>query len=479
MRFSNELKVGVLTIAAVVFAIWGILRTDDRPAGALKGYTLFATFDSAEGVFVTTPIRLAGVDVGSIRKVELDGTRAKLTVEMQGTVKVPVDSYAELKGEGVLGDKFVRLVVGPSQEILAPGESIPTRSSGADLDQLQNKMDLIADDVKAITGVLREQAEDETLNLQIHQTVDNVEALTASLRDMTEANRGEVDAIADNLKEMSETLKTLVETTSKDMDLQMKALQQVTEKLDRAMTDVQSITGKVDAGEGTLGQLVNSTETIDRVNDTVEQVQDVVDSITGLKLQIYYRGNYFFGSDPSEPGFTQNPLAGTARNVVGFKLMPKEDYWYVFELVDHPTGNVTYTEHYFPDTGFTYTEYERSPDFRVTLMFAKRFYDLVARFGIKESGGGVGFDYLMFRDRLQLTVDLYDSRYASWPLLDDTPNLSMYVRVVPYPHLFVEAGVENAIFGFQHGYQTGFGGAGFTFDDDDFKWVLATLPFPG
>jgi phospholipid/cholesterol/gamma-HCH transport system substrate-binding protein len=479
MRFTNELKVGVLTIAAVVFAIWGVLRTDDRPAGALEGYELFATFDSAEGVFVTTPIRLAGVDVGSVREVGLDGTRAKLRIEMQGSVKVPADSYAELKGEGILGDKFVRLVVGPSDELLGPGDTLPTRRSGADIDELQNKMDAIADDVKAITGVLREQVEDETLDLQIHQTVDNVEALTASLREMTEANRGEVDAIAANLRDVSESLKTLVETTSRNMDAQMAALQKVTEKLDHAMTDVESITGKVDAGEGTLGQLVNSTETIDRVNDTVEQVQDVVESINGVKLQIYYRGNYFFGSDPSEPGLTENPLAGSARNVVGIKLMPKEDYWYLFELVDHPSGNVTYTEHYFPDTGFTYTEYERTSDFRVTLMFAKRFYDLVARFGIKESGGGIGFDYLMFRDRLQLTVDLYDSKFSSWPLLDDTPNLSMYVRVVPYPNLFVEAGLENEIFGLQHGFTTGFAGAGFWFDDDDFKWVLATLPFPG
>jgi phospholipid/cholesterol/gamma-HCH transport system substrate-binding protein len=479
MRFTNELKVGVLTIVAVVLAIWGILRTDDRPAGAMKGYTLYATFDSAEGVFVTTPIRLAGVDVGSVRKIALDGTRAKLTIEMQGDVKVPTDSYAELKGEGVLGDKFVRLVVGASSEILGPEEPIPTRSGGADLDQLQNKMDLIADDVKAITGVLREQAEDETLNLQIHQTVDNVEALTASLRAMTEANRGEVDAIADNLKEASQSLQKLVDTTSADMDAQMKALQQVTEKLDRAMSDVQSITGNVDSGQGTLGQLVNSTETIDRVNDTVEQVQDVVDSINGLKLQIYYRGDYFFGTDPSEPGFTANPLAGQVRNVVGVRVMPKEDYWYLFELVDHPTGNLTFTDHYYPGTGFEYTEYTRTPDFRITLMFAKRFYNLVARFGIKESGGGVGFDYLMFRDRLQLTLDVYDSKFASWPVLDSTPNLSMYARVMPYPHVFVEAGLENQIFGLRHGFTTGFAGAGFSFDDDDFKWVLATLPFPG
>jgi hypothetical protein len=215
------------------------------------------------------------------------------------------------------------------------------------------------------------------------------------------------------------------------------------------------------------------------VNDTVEQVQDVVDSINGLKLQVYYRGSAFFGTDPSEPDFTENPLAGQIRNIVGFRIMPREDYWYLFELVDHPTGRLTYTSHYFPGSGFAYTEYERTPDFRFTFMFAKRFYNLVARFGIKESGGGVGFDYLMFRDRLQLSVDAYDSKFASWPVLDSTPNLSMYVRVVPYRHLFLEAGLENELFGLRHGFTTGFAGAGFSFDDDDFKWVLATLPFPG
>ena len=469
---------GLLTLVALLGAAWAILRTDDRP-GDMRGYELVAVFDSVQGVYITTQVRVAGVSVGSVRGIDLDEGGARLAIEIRGDVALPVDSVAELKGEGVLGDRYINVLPGTASEQLQPGDLLRTRPSGSDLDELQQKVDAIADDVKAITGALRTTLEEDRPQDSVSRALDNVERITAQLEATVAANRGDVDAIADNIRALTEALGVLVKRTGGDIDEEMQALKDATEKLDSSLARVESIVTKVDEGEGTLGRLVNDDEAMDSIEGTLADVGELVDGVTGIQTEVYYRGNVFFGSDPSEPGFTDNPVAGDGRNLIGLRLKPREDYWYLFEIVDHPVGEVTYTEHYFPGTGTRWVEYERKPKYLYSIMFAKRYHDLVLRLGVKESAGGVGLDYLLARDRIMLSADLYHFEFGSWPALDGTPNLSLNTRVSPHRHLYLEGGLYNVILGARYGFTTGYLGGGFTFTDQDLKWVLATLPLPG
>lgn len=468
---------GLLTLVAIGGAVWATLRTDDRP-GSVRGYELSAVFDSAQGVYVSTQVRIAGVAVGSVRGISLDEGGARLELELEGGVTIPEDSVAELKGEGVLGDRYVRITPGTSDVALAPGGRLRTSGGGTDLDALQQKVDAIATDVQAITGALRATIEQDRPQEQVGRVLENVEIITAQLALMTAANRQDVDAIADNVRRLTEVLADLAVVLGDESKGELAQIRQATEKLDRSLAHVESVAAKIDAGEGTLGRLVNDDAAMAQIEDTLADVGEVVDGITGLHTEVYYRGSQFFGTQPQDPAF-DNPVAGNARNIIGLRLMPREDYWYVFEFVDHPVGEVTYTEHYLPETGTRWTEYTRTPDYRFSLQFAKRYHGLVARLGIKESAGGVGLDYLAFRDRFMLSADLYDFDFGSWPWLDGTPNLQVGARVTPYPHLYLEGGLDNVLLGLRHGYTTGFVGGGITFTDDDFKWLLATLPLPG
>lgn len=459
-------------------AAWAMLRTDDRP-GSRRGYEVSAIFDSAQGIFVTTQVRIAGVSVGSVRGLELDPGGARLRLEIQPDVELPVDSLAELRGEGVLGDRYVNVIPGSSDELLPPGGVLRTRPSGTDLDALQQKLDGIADDVKAITTALRASLEDDRPQDSVARALDNVDQLTARLDAMVAANRGDVDAIADNVRELTQALNTLVGQLGADVQGEVGALRDATARLDASLQRVESIATKIDEGEGTLGRLVNDDAAMDSIEGTLEDVGELVDSVGGIQTEVYYRGSMFLGTDPSTAGFTDNPVAGDSRNIIGLQLRPREDYWYLVEIVDHPRGSVTYTEHYLPETGASWTEYERKPEYLYSFMFAKRFHDVVLRLGVKESAGGFGVDYLALRDRLVLSADLYDFEFGSWPVLDDTPNLTLNGRFTPFPHLYLEAGLYNTILGVRHDFVTPYVGGGFTFTDRDLKWVLATMPFPG
>lgn len=484
-RFSNEVLVGLLTLVVLGLTAWGVLRTDDRPDGVSGTWLLFVQVPSAEGVYPDTPVRIAGVTVGGVDAVDLDGGRARLTLMLQGGLQLPVDSVVDIGSEGMLGDKFIRITPGTSVQLVPPGAVVDARPPGASIDSLTEKLSLIADDVGVITGEMRKLAEDGGTQAQLQATMSNVEALSAQLREMAAVNQADLRAMAENLRATSEALKQIVDASGGKVDAQLEAIRVATESLDRAVRNIESITGKMDRGEGTVGKLLNDPATIDSINDTlaevnttVKEVSDLVGGVSDLRTDVYYRGDYYLGTDPVRGDFAGNPVAGGTRNVLGVTIAPRPDYWYILELTSHPIGLVSYEDHVLPDFGSAWREYSVAPSYRVSFQFAKRWGPAVFRFGMKESSGGAGVDAFLLRDHLMVSADVYDFLYGSWPVMDGTPNVQFTLRAYPWKHVYLEGGADNVLLGAKYGYFTGFVGGGFSFNDQDLKLLLPAMPSP-
>jgi phospholipid/cholesterol/gamma-HCH transport system substrate-binding protein len=482
-RFSTELRVGLLTLFILAAVAWGIAHTDDKPGESGEPYFIYADFPTAEGVFATTPVRIAGVIVGHVEELELRGGTAHLTLAILDHVELPMDSIASLRAEGMLGDKAIRLVPGSSPNLLHEGDTIKVGDLPPDMEGVVRKVDAISADIKAITSDVRGITGDEKLHQDLLATAENVRALSDQLRVVASANSDDIAAIAQNLRDVSEALKGLVAATGGSVNEEMAALKAATEKLDSTLAHVESIAAGIDRGEGTVGRLLKDESTIDGVNDAIGSVNDTLDQVNGLvgnvsriDTEVFYRGDYYFGSAPTDDLLAENPVAGGSRQGVGIRLLPAEDHWYLFELAGHPQGSISSESHEFPDFGTSYEEVVVKPGYRFSFQFARRWHDAVLRFGVKDNGGGVGLDYYLFRDRVMLGADLFDFAYGSYPVLDGTPNLQLNARWLPWRHLYFEAGFDSVLMGAKYGYVTGYAGGGFYFDDQDVKFIMAALP---
>ncbi len=475
-RFSTEFRVGALTLLILGIVAAAILRADDKPGESGEPYMLYADFPTAEGVFPTTPVRVAGVIVGHVDSLELRGGSAHLTLAILDHVQLPRDSVASLKTEGLLGDKSVRVVPGVAPELLVEGDTLTVGDLPPDLEKVIRQVNDIAGDIKVITANVRAVTEDETTKQELLLTIQNVRVLSEQLTAIAAANSDDVAIITANLRDVSASLKEVLERTSEDVDEEMQAVKAATAKLDASLAHIESITGGIERGEGTLGKLLKDDSTIVSINETIDSVNGLIGDAGKLRTEVFYRGGYYFGSDPTSDLLDENPVAGRSRNGVGVRLFPTEDHWYAFELAGHPQGDISSETHVFPDFGSSYEEVVVKPGFRVSFQFARRWHDAVFRFGVKDNSGGVGFDYYLADDKFMLGVDLFDFAYGSYPVLDGTPNLQLNARWMPWRHLYFEAGLDSVIMGANHGYFAGYAGGGFYFDDRDVKLILAALP---
>jgi phospholipid/cholesterol/gamma-HCH transport system substrate-binding protein len=105
-----------------------------------KSYILQAEFDNVAGVKKGASVQVAGVDVGEVVSIELGKMDvALLSLQISNKLKVPVDSMASVKSQGIIGDKFIQLSLGGDEEIFKSGETIVDTESSVDIESLISK----------------------------------------------------------------------------------------------------------------------------------------------------------------------------------------------------------------------------------------------------------------------------------------------------------------------------------------------------
>lgn len=115
--------------AAVIAVAIGFASYAAQSGGASVGpeaYEVVASFSSAGGVAPGSDVRIAGVKVGSVSDVSLDGEtfRAVATLAIRAGVELPEDTIALIDADGLLGGSYVSLQPGASFDLLSPGGEI-------------------------------------------------------------------------------------------------------------------------------------------------------------------------------------------------------------------------------------------------------------------------------------------------------------------------------------------------------------------
>ncbi|MEO1276945.1 MAG: outer membrane lipid asymmetry maintenance protein MlaD [Pseudomonadota bacterium] len=122
----GETLVGALVLAATAGFVGYAATTADLGLGTGGGTQIVAAFGKAEGLAQGGDVRIAGVKVGSISRMELDTDtfEARVTLTLNPGVLVPEDSAAKITQASLLGDSYIAIDPGASEYMLQSGEEM-------------------------------------------------------------------------------------------------------------------------------------------------------------------------------------------------------------------------------------------------------------------------------------------------------------------------------------------------------------------
>ena len=103
------------------------------------GYTVTVDFPATGGLKAGSAVEIAGVEIGRVSAIDLVDYQARVSLWINGGVKLQDDAIASIKTKGLIGEKYVRISPGASDKLVGPGGKIREVEAPVDLEELISK----------------------------------------------------------------------------------------------------------------------------------------------------------------------------------------------------------------------------------------------------------------------------------------------------------------------------------------------------
>lgn len=254
---STEFKVGIFVTLALVVGSALVFALGNRSAMFASKNEYIATFANVSGLRPGAPIRLSGIDVGTVGDIVfLSDGRCRVTLDVRedvaNLITAPVNAetgeggtVATLGSKGLLGDMLVDLSPGRGTA-LEPGSEIPTQETGGLFGALSQAGDVIAEVRPAIENVreFTDALADDQFRQDLHDISHNLAQVTSMLAD-------ENGSVARILRDPE--LANRLEST-------LQSVQVASSELAATSRNVRAITTEIASGDGTAHQLIYGDE---------------------------------------------------------------------------------------------------------------------------------------------------------------------------------------------------------------------------
>jgi phospholipid/cholesterol/gamma-HCH transport system substrate-binding protein len=139
MKRTMETLVGLFVVAGLAALFMLAMKVSNiSTLGAEKGYEVTAYFQNIGGLKVRSPVTASGVPIGRVSKISYDDKQfeALVTLRLDPAVKLPEDTSASIFTSGLLGEQYVALEPGGSDENLKNGDRIKITQKALVLEQV-------------------------------------------------------------------------------------------------------------------------------------------------------------------------------------------------------------------------------------------------------------------------------------------------------------------------------------------------------
>lgn len=298
MRNSLETRLGIFFALALVvaFIVLEVVGGFDFFKG---GRRVHARFNNVQELKTGDPVKMAGVQVGKVEKIELEEGKVKVTMKVDKDATVKTDSTAVIRFAGLMGQNFIFLDFGTPEAPLAADGAILTTKEQGDLNTLMVKLESVAGGVENLTKSF---------------TGDNISNLLGPFTDFLKQNSPVLTAMFGNLQTISDQIargqgtmgKMIMDETLYSTALTtVSNLQGTSSQIELALIDARATLGKansivdqINAGQGTLGKLAKDEALYRETTTAMSNLREILEKIN--------RGQGSVGSLVNDDSFLKN-----------------------------------------------------------------------------------------------------------------------------------------------------------------------------
>ncbi|HEX5001598.1 MAG TPA: MlaD family protein [Bacteroidia bacterium] len=295
MKFTKEVKVGLLVTVALGGLFWGAnyLKGIDIFSGTNRFYAIYSKVD---GLVPSSDVLLSGVKVGQVEKIKFVNDRSgRIMVALRVSDKIVIgkNSTARIFSSDLLGGRAVELLIDSVSAPATDGDTLITEIGSTLTDQmepLKSKAENLLLSIDSLATTMRKVFDPENKGSvgggfeSLNRTLANVERLSASLDNMITPSDGKLRIMIANMESISSTLKThnqelsnVIENFSRISDTLAKAnIANTINNADRTLAQSAELLEKINRGEGSLGLLANNDSLYNALTGSVVSLDSLL-----------------------------------------------------------------------------------------------------------------------------------------------------------------------------------------------------------
>ena len=137
-KYALETYVGIFVLIGLICVAYLTVKLGKFEVLGGDYYVLNARFASVSGLKTGSSVEMAGVQIGTVDRIRIHTELqvAEVELKIRKDIALSEDTIASIKTNGLIGDKYVRMMPGGSEEILGDGDRIMETESAIDLEEL-------------------------------------------------------------------------------------------------------------------------------------------------------------------------------------------------------------------------------------------------------------------------------------------------------------------------------------------------------
>jgi phospholipid/cholesterol/gamma-HCH transport system substrate-binding protein len=444
-----------LTLLGILAGVVLLLRSGIRDVSVGEDFETYALFRDGSRLAASSPVVIAGVRVGDIERVSLEGGLARVDLRLRNDIRVAKTSVATRRADKLFGDSYVEIIPtgDANAETLLSGQRILHVLEGSSADTILRGIDAAlpkADHAMALTqqvaiesrqwiggpfadGLMRSQSWLDDGKLQapiaaIDRGVTTLDDATLRIARTLEESGPSLLPGLDRINRAIVDAREDMRSATTAVDGLAAATEEGLAKIDPVVAEVSQALREIDepgSDQGTLARLVNDVELADDLDDAAATGAEFLRNSNRFKVLLGMRAEY-------------NVFSGAQRFYVAAEVSAHPDSFYFFEIERGSQGGQ-------PEVALSNARaagYARtttiSSGTKFSAQYGKRLGPLSLRAGIMESTIGMGTD-VQLGSRLRLSANLFGSSFAS------PPQLKLVGAFAVFRSLYIFAGVDDAL----------------------------------
>jgi phospholipid/cholesterol/gamma-HCH transport system substrate-binding protein len=288
----GELRVGLLIFVAMAIFLWASIQGGSSLFK--KQYTLHSHFPNVQGVVAGAPIWFQGVEVGTVKNLDFvplgDSSRVRVTFKIDQRVwpLIRRDSRVRIQALNLFGEKFIEVTPGSSRALQVADNDTLASDKPTDISELMARGDKIVDQLSATMtdlqfvlakvrrgeGSLGKFTSSDEFYVGLNRTIRSAEVLTTHL-----------DASQVQMRRSLVSLTTTLDSLSKRIDRGEGTLGRMAkdpalyDHMASASARIDSTLARVERGEGNLGQLSKDEKLYKNLEGSLARLSDLIADI--------------------------------------------------------------------------------------------------------------------------------------------------------------------------------------------------------